>query len=65
MDQANTYTPRRLGLLPVDALKQLLQFHLKRLVLCALVEFAEEISAGAKGVVAKREGREAEILVVC
>jgi hypothetical protein len=43
-----TYTSRRLGLLPMNLLKQPLQLQLQRLILATLVEFTQEVSAGAE-----------------
>jgi len=56
------YTPRRLGLLPIDTLKQLLELRLKSLVLGALIELAEKVASGAKSIVAERQRRETQIL---
>jgi len=58
------YTPRRLGLLPINALEQLLELRLKSLVLGALIELAEKIAPGAKSIVAERQRRETQILLM-
>lgn len=57
-----TLLPRRLGFDPVDFLKDFLQPQFERVILGALVEFAEEVSAGDERVEAERQGCIAEVL---
>lgn len=60
----NAYLPRRLRLLFVNLVEQLLETILKGLVFGALVKFAHEMAAGAEGVVAESQGSIAKILPV-
>lgn len=58
----NTYTPRRLGLLPVYLGEHLLQRRLELLVLRPLVEFADEVAPCLERIRGKSEGCVAEVL---
>jgi hypothetical protein len=56
------YTSRRLGFLPMNLLEQLLQLQLQRFVFTSLVEFTQEVSAGAEGIEGESQGCLTEIL---
>lgn len=62
LSRTYAYLTRRLGLLPVHFLKELLQTQLKRLILGALVELAQIVPAGAESVITERQAGVAEIL---
>lgn len=60
--RANTYTPRRFGLLPVYLGEHLLQQLLELLVLRPLVELADEMAPCLERVRGESQGRVAEVL---
>ena len=59
---ASPYASRGLGLFPVHFPEKLLEPHFQCLVLTALVEFADKVSAGPQGVVREAERGRAKIL---
>ncbi len=63
-EEAKTYAPRRLGLLPVDLGKHLAKQRLKRLVLGPLVELADKVAVGFERFGSECKGGVAEVLWV-
>lgn len=60
---AETYLSRRFRFFLVDLVKEFFEACFESLVFGALVEFAEEVAAGAEGVVAEGQGCIAEVLL--
>ena len=57
-----THAPRALRLLPMNLVEQSLQGFLQRLILCALIELADEMTARLQGLEAELEGRSTKVL---
>ncbi len=58
----STYTPRALRLLPMDLMKHCFEGLLQQLILCTLVELADEVSTGLQRLEAELERCSAKIL---
>jgi hypothetical protein len=61
----HTYTPRRLGFLPMHLCEHLLKRLLEALILSPLVEFTDKMAPNLEGVRGKSQGGVAEVLFVC